>query len=626
MGLPGWSPPPVYFPAGIDWDQVLTDPKATIYIVESEKTACLLAKHGFAAVAIGGVNSVTAHKAGFHTLVPDLIKIATPSRPIVVAFDSDKNAKPSVLAAEGSLLLKLADRGAVALKVNIPAPLDGRTKNGPNNFIVERGIAAFSELKPERPGNLVKIYSLASMYGYLEAQDRIVRLEDCHLFPEEHFHRHEAARRFYLDLANGGRKELQASRVFVKSAQRPNFSKLFYAPGEPRLMENRCLNRWTRSYDPVKGAVDKYIAVRDFIFKDSEPGVMHTAECLYAFKAQNPQAKIPLAVFVYGDVQGSGKSLYVMLSCAAWGSGLEPTHYRCNFSKIEARELSSNFNSRWAGCETALGDEITARDKYVLDNELIKDMVTRTSMVVEEKNINAYGARDYIFYSFTSNSPRSMRINSQDRRLFCIHASEEKPKGGILSAGYDWLFKDPTCGPAMAYYWANFDYGDFNPFAETGAPWTKAKDEVVRANVSSVEEEIELFLGIERATPEVIAALGCRADMRLDCCDLWEVADFEKHLANRASGISGNTYQRSLATSNYIREVLKRYGARELPDPIKPPEQKACRVFAIRNQDKWLALRANKDGGHRACVNEYLVGHPREKFDGPLSERDMPDD
>jgi len=614
MGLYGRSPSPAYFPAQIDWEKVLADPKAAIYIVESEKAACLLAKYGLAAIAIGGVNNHSAHKAGFHTLTPDLIRIATPGRPIIVVFDSDKDSKPQVLAAEGSLLGKLADRGAIALKLNIPAPLDGRPKNGPDDLIVERGIAAFSALEPERPGNLVEIYSLADMYGYLEDQDKLVRFVDCQLISEDHFHRQEAARRFFQPQANGGFKESQASRAFMKSLQRPNFQKLFYAPGEPRFLDGGFINRWTRSYEPIKGTVDKYLAVRDFTFKDSEPGVMHLVECLYAYKYQHPQAKIPMALFFFSDTQGSGKSLYGLLCCAAWGSGMEPTDHRCNFSKIEAKELSSNFNSRWsAKSEMGFGDEITARDKYVLDNELLKDMVTRTTMVVEEKYLKAYGARDYIFYTFTSNSPRSMRINAQDRRMLCVHAPEEKPRSGILPAGYDWLFKDPTCGPAMAYYWANFDYGDSNPFAETGAPWTKAKDEVIRANVSSVEEEIELLLTTERATLEATIERGYQW-MRLDCCDLWSVVDFERHLARQASETGGSSYQRSPVTSNYIREVLKRHGARELPEPIKPPGERPIRVFAIRNQAKWLEIRANKDGGHRACVEEYMAGHipPKE--------------
>jgi hypothetical protein len=100
--------------------------------------------------------------------------------------------------------------------------------------------------------------------------------------------------------------------------------------------------------------------------------------------------------------------------------------------------------------------------------------------------------------------------------------------------------------------------------------------------------------------------------LRTDCCDLWSIADFEKHLGNRSAAINGSSYQRSPASMNYIREILKRYGARELPEPIKPPGRNALRVFAIRNQAKWLAIRA-ESGGHKLCVDEYLVGH-QQKF------------
>lgn len=614
-GLPGVSPAPVYFPAGIDWEKVLTDPKAVIFIVESEKTACLLAKYDIPAVAIGGVNSFTAHKQGFHVLTPDLMRIATPGRKLIVAFDSDKESNPHVLAAEANLLLRLADCGAVALRLNIPAPLDGRGKNGPDDFIMERGIAAFRELKPKRPGNLVEIHSLASIYAYLEEQDRMVRLIDCRLFKEEHFHRLEAARKFYQELANGGRKELQATNVFMKSPQRPNLRNFLYSPGEPRMLEDRLINRWTRSYEPVKGDVSPYLRLRDFVFKDSEPGVMHKGESMFAYKFQHPATKMPMAQFYFSDCNGSGKTGFVMTAGAAWGSGMDSTDYRCNFRKVSPADLSRNFNSHWAAsCEVALGDEIAARDKYVLDNDLIKDMITRPYMTVEEKFLNPYGAWDYIFYAFTSNSARSMRINFQDRRIFCVHAPEEKPKGSIISDAYEWILKDPASGPGMAYYWANFDYGDFNPFDAAGAPWTKAKDEVVRANAGTVEEELELLLRVERAEPEVIATAGVAhgGTLRTDYCDLFSIADFEKHLADRAAAVSGGSYQKSPASPNYIREILKRYGAQELPEPIKPPGRNALRVFAIRNQAKWLAVRV-ESGGHKLCVDEYLVGH-QQKF------------
>jgi Domain of unknown function (DUF3854)/Family of unknown function (DUF5906) len=610
-GLVGWSPAPVYFPAGIDWDKVLADPKATIYIVESEKTAALLAKHAFPAVAIGGVNSFTAHKAAFHLLTPDLLRIATPGRTIVVAFDSDKNLKPQVQRAEANLVTALAGRGAVPYTLDIPAPLDGREKNGPDDLIVERGIAAFRELAPQRPGNLVELYSLADTYAYVELQDKLVRIADCHLFTEEHFHRLEAKRKYLLPLVNGGRKELQASREFMKSDLRPSFANVLYYPGRSRVLEDAHINRWSRSYEPVKGDVSKYLRLRDFIFRDSEPGVMHTAECIYAYKYQHPASKLPLALFFFSGTQGTGKSAYVLAAYAAWGSGMLPEDYRNNFRKVSPKELSSNFNSHWAAsCEVVLGDELTTQDNYVLDNEIIKDLITRRQMTVEEKHIKAYSAWDFILYSFTSNSPRSLRINSQDRRIFCVHVTEEKPTGRILQDTYEWLFKDPTCGPAMAYYWENFDYGDFNPFDEAGAPWTLAKTEVIRANAGAVEEEIELLLGTERATPEYSEKTKHIPDLssQVARCDLWSVADFEKHLARRAMEISGSSFQKSPASVNYIREVLKCHGARELPGTIQPPGRPTVRVFAIRNQVKWLAVRA-ADGGHKACVDEYLVGH-----------------
>jgi hypothetical protein len=106
----------------------------------------------------------------------------------------------------------------------------------------------------------------------------------------------------------------------------------------------------------------------------------------------------------------------------------------------------------------------------------------------------------------------------------------------------------------------------------------------------------------------------------------WRLIDFEKHLAQQAAEIGGSSYQKSPATTNYIREVLKRYGALELPDPIRPPDDKPVRVFAIRNQAKWLELRANKGGGHRACVEEYLVGHPSDKYHASYTEGGLPND
>jgi putative DNA primase/helicase len=129
---------------------VLADPTIDLLITEGEKKGLCADQHGFPCIALPGVwawqvkreKDANGNPIGPRQLIPDLAKVNWQGRKVVIVFDSDIITNKAVEYAAWYLAEQLRERGAEVLVAVLPAEEDGR-KNGLDDFIVRRGVAAF---------------------------------------------------------------------------------------------------------------------------------------------------------------------------------------------------------------------------------------------------------------------------------------------------------------------------------------------------------------------------------------------------------------------------------------------------------------------------------------------------
>lgn len=137
----------IFFPPSFDWSTLPDIGKAVL--VEGQKKASALAKHGVPACAIGGVDNVRESKT--RTLHPDLATVAAQCQDIFIGFDSDVVSNDNVARAEDRLATLLARQRVRVHCVRFPESSEiasnGKPlKVGADDFLVAHGPDALSEL------------------------------------------------------------------------------------------------------------------------------------------------------------------------------------------------------------------------------------------------------------------------------------------------------------------------------------------------------------------------------------------------------------------------------------------------------------------------------------------------
>jgi hypothetical protein len=106
-----------YFCAGLNWKSIAANTKADIVFSEGPTRALAGARHGYAVIALPGVNG---HGEG-DELHPSVARFKWKGRKVYIAFDADAINNPDVRHHEGILARKLTALGARVYLVRIPA-------------------------------------------------------------------------------------------------------------------------------------------------------------------------------------------------------------------------------------------------------------------------------------------------------------------------------------------------------------------------------------------------------------------------------------------------------------------------------------------------------------------------
>jgi len=196
------------------------------------------------------------------------------------------------------------------------------------------------------------------------------------------------------------------------------------------------------------------------------------AECVewilrwLAYPLQHPGAKMQTALLMFGEKQGTGKSLFfqdVMLPVYGDYGTVASQH-----------QLDSTFTAWRSRKLFVLFEEVLSRDDKYSHNGTLKYMITGKSMSINQKNLPERDERNHMNSVFLSNEPQPIPIELEDRRFMVIEARRKQDpafyaavqqaiaQGGI-EAFYDFLL--------------NLPLDDFNE--HTKPPMTLAKERVI---------------------------------------------------------------------------------------------------------------------------------------------------
>jgi putative DNA primase/helicase len=185
-----------------------------------------------------------------------------------------------------------------------------------------------------------------------------------------------------------------------------------------------------------------------------------------AFPLQHPGAKMQTALLMFGEKQGTGKSLLFQ-------DVIAPI-YGDYGTVASQHQLDSTFTAWRSRKLFVLFEEVLSRDDKYSHNGTLKYMVTGTSMSVNQKNLPERTERNHLNAVFLSNEPQPIPIELEDRRFFVIEARNKPPE-----SFYNAVIDSINQGGVQAFYQFLLDL-PLDGFNEHTKPMmTLAKERVI---------------------------------------------------------------------------------------------------------------------------------------------------
>ena len=200
--------------------------------------------------------------------------------------------------------------------------------------------------------------------------------------------------------------------------------------------------------------------------EDNAEQIMHFMLCWMALPLQRPGAKLQTALLVFGEKQGTGKSLL-------FDSILRPIYGEYG-TTVGQHQLESGFTDWRSRKLFTLFEEVLSRDDKFSHNGTLKYMITGKRMQVNPKNLPLREENNHMNCVFLSNEPQPIPIELEDRRFLVIQARLMRDK-----EFYDRVVESINNGGLEAFYEFLLSYplGDFNE--HTKPPMTRAKERVI---------------------------------------------------------------------------------------------------------------------------------------------------
>jgi hypothetical protein len=569
----------VYLPPYVDWRAIALDPTQPVMITEGELKAACCTKIGPPCIGLGGVACWRSTRAGLG-LLPQLEQFAWTDRLVCVVFDSDAISNPLVCGEENKLCEKLLSLGAKPRIIRLPA--EGEHKVGLDDFLVARGTQALVDLiKASEDYSASKaLHALNAEVVYVRNPSMVLEVGGqsqrmkCNVFADEVY----ATRRHTVTkiTAKGPKlEEVKTAREWLFWQGRAEVGGLVYAPGAPRIVDNR-YNIWDGwGCVPLPGSVEPWHKLLDHVLHGMSKEHRRWFEQWLAYPLQHPGTKLYQAVLIWGLVHGSGKSLLGYTMGQLYGS---------NFLEVNEQVMSGSFTAWMEGRQFIMGDEVTGGDKRSTADRM-KGLITQKQVWINKKHQPEYTVADCCNYYLTSQHADSLYVEDHDRRYF-IH--EVPAHIGVLPPEFYAEYERWYTGAGAAHlfdYLLHVDTRDFNPKGH--APTTNAKLEMREVGRS----ELGAWVAGLRECPDNYLRQGNLISPRC----LWSSEDLHQLF---------DPEHRGKVTPNGMSRALKQAGFKQVANgtPIIAEDGRRVRVWAIRDAEKYTAMGPAEVG--RAYADE----------------------
>ncbi len=459
---------------GMDWPAIMKDVSQWLLITEGEKKSACACKHGFPTIGLGGVFSFGCKDKG-QELLPSLEAFNWKGRDAFIVFDSDAAEKAQVMQAENRLASLLVARGARVYVVRLPEGED-KKKAGLDDHIVKHGADVLEkqlELTAEWALSR-RVHEMCAEYVYVENPSIVVRECDGAMFPPRTFVSETTANDI-ITITDGKKShKITAGKALMESPLRPTVKCLTYKPGQPRITDVPELN-WWRGFgcEPCPGDTRLWEKLLVHLFPDATEREYLENWC--AAPIQNPGFRTDVAAVVWGEKQGTGKTLL--------GTTIGMIHGRENYTEITQTELHSPFNDWQANKTFIQGSEVCGeRDSRAVADKL-KTFITGETVQVNKKYIPAYVLPNPTNFYFTSNHDNAVYIGEHARRFAVFHV-----KNGPLPPEFyaDFVcWRDAGGLSAIYHRLLTKDLSKFN--CKGHAPKTEAREEMIEASRTQVQ-------------------------------------------------------------------------------------------------------------------------------------------
>ncbi len=562
-----------YFPSNIDWRNIIKDPEYDLVVTEGELKAAAACANGFPTIGLGGVWNFRTVKEGKFFL-PELEAVNWIQRTVFICFDSDYAEKPQVCSAINKLAEELEERGATCKVLLLPNTTD-EGKTGLDDYFLTETKQSFRDLLVEASpiGIGRSLWQINDAVLYVENPGMIVVEESGQKISPDNFKSHSrwaTASSVETIVGSDGsivQKKVPAAPLWIRWPLRRSVKALTYAPGQDKITDNGDYNQWPGwGAEPAKSSVDLWLKLTQYIFKGAEKGALEWFYDWCAFPIQNPGVKMFSAVVIHGIHQGTGKTMIGYHLGEIYGK---------NFKEIHDDDLEETY---WAeNKQFILGDEVSGKDNRQYANTL-KRLITGRDVDVNIKFIPQYTLPNRMNFLFTSQHVDSFFIEDKDRRFTVIEV-EDAPLPESFYKQYDeWLWRGGGASHLMQWLLDRKISRDFNPAAP--AFKTAAKERMIAAvkgDVASWVQELTTF-------PDQVLRVGQMRHTK----DLFT--------SKELLALYTNEHPNNKVTAVGLGRVLAASGCFQVASgqPLKSPEGRSDRYFAVRNLEQWRKCKDRK--------------------------------
>jgi Mesyanzhinovviridae DNA primase len=265
---------------------------------------------------------------------------------------------------------------------------------------------------------------------------------------------------------------------WIKQPDRAQYDGIVYAPN--RETPGR-LNLWKGfGCKPVKGGCGLYLShLREIVCGGNETYYEYLMSYM-AHNVQHPDCPGEVAIVLRGE-EGAGKGILVKQFGPLFGA-----HYR---HVVQAAHLVGKFNAHLQHCSCLYADEAFFAGERQHES-VLKALITEPTLMIEQKGLDAFQARNCIHLYISSNSNWVIPAGARARRYFVLDVLEAK-RGD--RAYFDAIVKQMECDGGREALLDLLLGRDISKFDIRDAPQTAALAEQKQFSRREIDQLIEVI-------------------------------------------------------------------------------------------------------------------------------------